>query len=49
MSSFCTGCKWWVCIQSQDCTDFKFWYCQRFRTHKLSRRKVVCGGRNKEQ
>lgn len=48
MSSFCTGCKWWVRIQSDYCTDFSFYYCKRFHTSKLNRRKVICNGRNKE-
>lgn len=44
MRRFCTGCRWWVHIKSKDCTDYSFWYCEKYRTTSYSRRKVLCGG-----
>lgn len=41
----CTGCKWWVCIQSPYCTDFKYWYCQKYRTRNYIKRMLMCGGK----
>ena len=49
MRRFCTGCKWWVHIKSDYCSDYSFWYCQKYKTTNYTKRRIMCGGRDNEE
>ena len=49
MKRFCTGCRWWVHVESEDCTDYSFWYCAKYKTRSYNKRRILCDGRENEQ
>ena len=48
MKRFCTGCRWWVHVESEDCTDYSFWYCAKYKTRSYNKRRILCDGRENE-
>lgn len=47
--SFCSGCKFWVYIQTSENNGKGFHYCDIFSKWELKWRKLWCNGKLKER